>query len=373
MKYLPFTLLLAVYLFSCNMQEPIEPDPSEEEDPKEELQYYFPPTSGNEWESTSTNELEWNEEKLQELYTYLENQNTRAFIVLKEGKMVVEKYWGRTITDDADFGPTSNWYWASAGKSLTALNVGIAQEEGLLDINQPSSTYLGNNWTNLTREEEDKITVWNQLTMTTGLDYEVSDLDCTEPSCLNFKAEPGTQWFYHNGPYTLLEKVVSQASGLTYNAFTNNRVEEKVGMNGAWISSGYNNVYWSTARDAARFGLLILNEGRWENEAILQDSSYFQAMVNSSQELNPAYGYLWWLNGKSSVILPGLPTGYNIAVAPKAPSDLFAAMGKNGQIIDVVPSQDLVVVRMGNAPENSLVPIIFHNDMWEILSGAMNL
>jgi hypothetical protein len=76
---------------------------------------------------------------------------------------------------------------------------------------------------------------------------------------------------------------------------------------------------------------------------------------------------LWWLNGKGKVIYPGLPNTFSSDIAPTAPADLFAAMGKNGQFIDVVPSQNLVVIRMGEAPDNSLVPVKFHDDMWAIL------
>jgi hypothetical protein len=73
------------------------------------------------------------------------------------------------------------------------------------------------------------------------------------------------------------------------------------------------------------------------------------------------------LNGKGSAILPGLSAPVFTDLAPSAPSDLFAAMGKNGQVIDVVPSQDLVLVRMGEAPGEGLISIQFHDEMWEIL------
>ena len=59
--------------------------------------------------------------------------------------------------------------------------------------------------------------------MTTGLDYTVPDLDCTEPACLHYKADAGTQWYYHNAPYLLLETVVENASGKTYNQFTDEK------------------------------------------------------------------------------------------------------------------------------------------------------
>jgi hypothetical protein len=54
----------------------------------------------------------------------------------------------------------------------------------------------------------------------------------------------------------------------------------------------------------ARFGLLMLNKGNWNGNVILSDTNYYNQMVNSSQTLNPSYGYLWWLNGKASYMLP---------------------------------------------------------------------
>jgi CubicO group peptidase (beta-lactamase class C family) len=248
----------------------------------------------------------------------------------------------------------------------------MAQEDGDLNILNKTSDYLGENWTSLPDAKEDLITVRHQLTMTTGLDYNVADVDCTLPGCLQYKADAGDQWFYHNAPYTLLEQVVSNATATDYNQYTNEKLESKIGMDGTWIKSGYNNVYWSKARDAARYGLLILNEGKWDETQIMTDADYFNDMVNTSQALNPSYGYLWWLNGKGSVIFPGLPNSFAISMSDNAPSDLFAAMGKNGQFIDVVPSLDLVVVRMGEAPDGSLVPVQFHDDMWAKIMDVIN-
>jgi CubicO group peptidase (beta-lactamase class C family) len=138
-------------------------------------------------------------------------------------------------------------------------------------------------------------------------------------------------------------------------------------MNGSWRQSEYNNVYWSTPRDMARFGLLILNKGKWESQAVLGDQSYFTQMTTTSQSLNPSYGYLWWLNGKESIILPGLAISFDRSLAPDAPEDLFAGAGKNGQFVDIIPSRNMVVVRMGEAPDGSAVPIEFHNEMWKLI------
>jgi CubicO group peptidase (beta-lactamase class C family) len=358
MKY-SILIVLILFVLGCNK------DDDNIINPPVESTLYFPPLNSDEWESKSPSELGWDISDLDGLLTYLEDNNTRAFIVLKDGKIVIEEYFGNNILGTAPFDRNTQWYWASAGKTLTATLVGIAQQEGLLNINNTTSTYLGNGWTNLTSDKEDMITVKNQLTMTTGLEYNVSDLGCTLPSCLTYRADAGQQWFYHNAPYTLLEKVVENASGIDFNDYTNQKVESVIGMNGQWISQAYNNVYWSTARDMARFGLFILNKGKWSNTDVLSDAEYYEQMVNTTQSLNLSYGYLWWLNGKESIIFPGLPNSFDVPLSDNAPIDLFAGMGKNGQFVEVIPSKNLVVIRMGETPDGSLVPITFHNEMWE--------
>lgn len=358
--------MFVIILQSCKKEDVIK------EEPINEAKMYFPPNDSDDWDSATIESLNWNASAVDDLYDFLSEHGTRGFILLNEGKIVIEKYWGNNILNSAPFNKQSNWYWASAGKTLTAFLVGLAQEEGVLHIDHKSSDYLGNNWSSLTSEKEDLILVKHQLTMTTGLDYTVSNPDCTSPDCLQYKEDSGSQWYYHNAPYTLLENVVVNATGITYNEFTNQQIETKIGMDGTWIPLGYNNVYWSTTRDAARFGLLMLNKGEWSEDEIMADSSYFNAMTTSSQSLNPSYGYCTWLNGKSSIILPGLPISFNIPLSTNAPVDVFAAMGKNGQFIDVVPSRNIVVIRLGEAPDNSLVPIVFHDDMWEKINLIIN-
>lgn len=353
-------LLALLSFFGCSDDSDI--------DESQETEIYFPPTNSDSWENTTTSELGWNEEVLTELYDFLETNNTRAFLILKDGRIVVEKYWGKDILNISSFDKNSNWYWASAGKSLTAVLVGITQQEGLLDINDKTSDYLGRGWTSLEAEKESLITIKHQLTMTSGLNHQAVDLDCTSPECLTYGVDAGEQWFYHNAPYTLLEQVVATAAEMDYNQFTANYLEQTIGIDGNWIKSEYNNVFWSTPREAARFGLLIQNKGRWNEQEVLSDMSYYNAMINSSQNLNPSYGYLWWLNGIGSVVLPGFSVALPRNMCPNAPAELIAAMGKNGQFIEVLPEEGIVVVRMGEAPGNSLLPVLFHDDMWEILS-----
>jgi CubicO group peptidase (beta-lactamase class C family) len=350
-------LLIAALLLLLSCKKPTE-EPAPIPIPPAVPVMYFPPVSGTAWETTDPASLKWNTTELNNLYTYLVSKNTKAFIILKDGKLVTERYFG-TFTAD------SIWYWASAGKTMTAMLVGIAQQEGLLNINNKTSQYLGNGWTVMPQAKEDLITVRNQLTMTTGLENNVPDDDCTLPSCLQYKADAGTRWFYHNAPYTLLDKVVENASGQTYNAYFQNKIRNRIGMNGLWIKTGYNNVYYSNARSMARFGLLMLNKGKWDGSAILADTNYFNAQVNTSQNLNLSYGYLTWLNGKATHMLPATSLVFNGSFAPNAPADMYAALGKNDQKIYVVPSQRLVVIRMGESANNvQLAVSSFDNELW---------
>ena len=249
--------------------------------------------------------------------------------------------------------------------------VGIAQEQGFLDINDPTSNYLGTGWTSCSTSQELAITVRHQLTMTTGLDDGVlPDNDCTDPACLQYLAAPGSRWAYHNAPYTLLRGVIQAATGLNENQWTYQRVGAHIGMGGLWVLTGWNNVFFSRTRDMARYGLLLLNRGIWNSDTVLHDQSYFDAMTTSSQTLNESYGYLTWLNGQASFMVPGVQLQFPGSIVPNAPADMFMALGKNDQKIHVVPSQGLVVVRMGNAADTtSLVPIVFDNELWARLNG----
>lgn len=318
--------------------------------------FYFPPLNSPAWETQSPEEMGWCQEKIDSLYAYLESDGSKAFILLKDGRIVLEQYFNGHDASRA-------WYWASAGKTLTSFLVGLAQEQGNLSIQDKSSLYLGNGWTSCTPEQEDAITVWHQLTMTTGLDDGVMNSDCTVPSCLSFKAPAGTRWAYHNAPYTLLDEVINDATGSNINAFMQQTLKVPTGMTGVFLEMGDNNVYWSTARSMARFGLLMLNRGVWNTTPVMTDTAYFNAMIRPSQSLNPSYGYLWWLNGQDKIVLPGSQIVFNSSLAPDAPDDMYCALGKNGQIISVIPSQNIVWIRMGESPDSVPVPFLLANEI----------
>jgi len=301
--------------------------------------------------------LGWCQPQLDSLLAFAGRKGTKSLLILKDGRLVVERYYG-TYTAD------SVWYWASAGKSLTATLVGLAQQDGILSLTDSTSKYLGR-WTSATRPQQRQIQIRHQLTMTTGLDDTPPapcDNESTTPACLLYRTTPGTRWAYHTGAYRTLQDVLVQASGAaTISSYTAQRLGNRIGMSGLWV----NDVFYSRARSMARFGLFILGRGAWNGTQVL-DTAYFRRMTTTSQPHNLSYGYLWWLNGKASYKLPGpQQTTFPGAFTPAAPPDMIAALGKNDQKIYVVPSLGLVVVRQGNsAGARTLAVSSFDNELW---------
>ncbi|TXF88069.1 serine hydrolase [Neolewinella aurantiaca] len=323
---------------------------------------YFPPTNSFNWDTISLEEAGFCADNEQALYDYLEETNTDAFLLLKDGKIVMEQYFG-------NFTRFSSHLWNSAGKSLMAFTAGIAVGLDSLNVEDPVADYLGTGWTNCP-ETEAAIRVIHQLTMTSGLSDQTIELFCTDPECLVCLATPGERWAYHNGPYTLLGEVIESAVEQDLNDFIDDRIQALTGITGSFSYLGDNRIYLSNARAMARFGLLVANEGTWDGTPVINDPEYFRAMINSSQDINPSYGYLWWLNGKDNYRLPSLQTDFPGPIMTEAPAETIAAIGKNGQIINVVPSQGLVMVRMGGSPsDDSLVPTFYNDSIWSRINA----
>jgi CubicO group peptidase (beta-lactamase class C family) len=316
---------------------------------------YFPPATGT-WDTLAPSTLGWCQPSIDSLYLFLQAKNTDAFIVLKDGKIVLEKYFG-TFTVD------SPHIWNSASKSLTATLAGMAQERGIIHIDSPATHYLGVGWTSETPAQEDSITLLDLLTMTSGLNPLPTGCANTDTSiaCLDYLVPAGTQWTYHTGAYRKLQNVMSNASGINYDLFTNNYVGATTGMTGLWFSQEF----VSTARSAARFGLLTLNHDIWAGDTLLHDTTYYHAMTHTSQPFNLSYGYLWWLNGQASYMAPGPQIVTPGELIPNAPSDMICALGKDDEKIYVIPSTNMVVVRMGGAADSVTDALsTFDNQLW---------
>jgi CubicO group peptidase (beta-lactamase class C family) len=348
-------LLLFVALFCINCSS--DDDNTETDVPQSEP-VYFPSISGDTWETESIKNLGWKESEVQPLLDYLKLKHTRGFIILVNGRIVIENYfYGHQAT--------TNWNWASAGKTLTSTITGIAQQEKLLNINNKVSNYLGTGWTSAPIEKENLITCKNLLTMTSGLDDSTDDVS---PKKLIYTADSGTRWAYHN-VYVKLQDVIAFASRQTWTNYFNTKLRDKIGMDGSWFASGNNIVYYSTTRSMARFGLLMYNKGKWDNEVILNEN-YFNEATNTSQDINLGYGYSWWLNGKENYHLPQSQTTFQGSIIPTAPNDMFMALGKNDQKIYIVPSKKMVVIRMGEAADDVNVELSdFDKTLWTKISA----
>jgi len=356
-SYLLYAVLL-IFLTSCSSSDtPTDTDPTPEAT-------YFPPLNSETWETVSPSDLGWNQSQLQPLLDYLALKNTKGFIILHNGKIVVESYMNGHSS-------TSPWYWASAGKTLTTAVSGIAQDEGLININSKVSDYLGTGWTSAPLAKENLITCKNLLSMNSGLDDTLGD--DVSPANLQYVADAGTRWAYHN-VYVKMQDVVAQTSNQTWSTYFNTKLRDRIGMSGSWIPVGDLSVYWSNTRSMARFGLMIYAKGKWENTQIVPEA-FLNEATNTSQSINLAYGYLWWLNGKSTFHLPQTQFEFSGSLIPNAPNDMYAALGKNDQKIYVVPSKKLVVIRMGDVanPENPTFGLSgFDDELWQKINALTN-
>ncbi|HUN02958.1 MAG TPA: serine hydrolase, partial [Niabella sp.] len=241
MKNVSLLLFVLLSVISCtkdNAAITITPDTS----------MYFPANSGSAWETTSAAQLGWNTNAIEDLKTFLAQRNTKSFMILVNGRIVMEEYFnGHSASTD--------WEWNSAGKTLVSVTTGIAQQENLLNINRKVSDYLGTGWTNMPLEKENMITVRNLLTMTSGIN---SESQLVTHNNLTYVADAGTRWAYSN-VFQLLMDVDANASNSDFETYFNNKLKNKIGMEGFWNFGIIYKIYHSNTKSMARFGLLALN------------------------------------------------------------------------------------------------------------------
>lgn len=190
---------------------------------------------------------------------------------------------------------------------------------------------------------------------------------------LKFQSKPELRWKYNTNAYSRIMNVLEVASGLDRNSLTEEWLSPLQMENSTWKVRRFakadpktNRYGWvASARDLARLGLLVSTNGDWAGRTVVQNKQYMQEMLQSSQQLNPAYGYLWWLNGRTHIFRAG-----RLRESPlnsNAPDEMVAGLGALGRKLYVVPSLQLVVVRMGDQPEAG-----FDNRLWGYLSKALN-
>ncbi len=278
-----------------------------------------------------------------------EEQNTRAFVIAYDGKIIGERYAPGWTKDT----PQISW---SQGKSITATLIAILVQRGLLEIDQPAPI---EEWQGDARRE---IRIRDLLQMSSGLEF----------ANLGFKGEtlttanqhmrvyfdslnvfdhvlkapaevpPGTRNAYRNSDPLSLGKIIRdtvEAQGEDYLTFPQRALFDKIGARspvletdpwGNFILSGYD---YLSARDWTRFGLLYLQDGVWQGERILPEGwTEFVATVAPADEKRN-YGGMFWVNQAPRM--------------ERVPKDTYWSSGFMGQVTMIIPSRKLVVVRMG--------------------------
>jgi len=268
-------------------------------------------------------------------------KKTRAVVVLYKDQLIAEKY--------ADgFDENSKILGWSMTKSITSAVLGVLEKQGKVNTNQ---TNLFPEWEN---DERSKITLNNLLQMNSGLEWledyntmsDVSKMlfletDMTKSQKVKpLTGEPNNSWNYSSGTSNLLSGFIRDQfkKHQEYLDFWYAELIDKIGMSsmvietdlsGNYVGSSYG---WATPRDWAKFGLLYLHNGNWNGEQIINESwvNYTATPTNDS---NGEYGAHFWLNAGG--------------VYPNVPKDLFSCNGYQGQRVFIIPSKDIVIVRMG--------------------------
>ena len=286
------------------------------------------------------------------------NKRTRAVLVIYKDKIIAEKY-GPGIDKNSKI---LGW---SMTKSITATLFGILQKQGKIDINNPAPIV---EWAN---DERAKITINDLLHMNSGLEWEedytkISDVtkmlflseDMSQEQIVKpAKFKPNTHWNYSSGTTNLLSGILRKQfkTHQEYLDFWYSDLINKIGMNsmlvetdmaGNYVGSSYS---WATTRDWAKFGLLYLHNGNWNGEQLF-DENWAKYVAKPTNGSKGDYGAHFWLNAGGRY--------------PGAPRDLYSANGYQGQKVFIIPSQDLVIVRMGLTEEAQF-------DFNELLKGIV--
>jgi len=282
-----------------------------------------------------------------------DEQNTRAWVVVYRGKIVAERYAEGFGKDT----PQLSW---SQGKSITAALVGVLAEQGEISIHEPAPVTA---WQKPGDPRQD-IKVRDLMNMSSGLDFQNYDdgdrIDAwsasNEHSRIYYDAvnvfefatnqpleiPPGTQFRYRNSDPLTLGRIVREkveARGESYLQFPQQALFDRIGARnfvletdawGNFIMTGYD---YGSAWDWARFGLLHLWDGVFEGDRVLAEGWVEFVRTPAPGDPNRGYGGLFWLNSGGRM--------------DRVPTDAFWSSGFMGQLTMVIPSADMVVVRLG--------------------------
>jgi CubicO group peptidase (beta-lactamase class C family) len=290
------------------------------------------------WAFSSLQAQDMDPADLDRAFTIGESHRSKALLVVRHGYVVKEWY-------DYGWDKNSTRTGYSMAKSFTSALVGMLIDEGRIrSLDQRVSDFVPQ-WRDASHGG---ITIRHLLSMTSGLyctytsDY-LQLLTAPNQSLfainLPLEAAPGETWEYNNAAVQVLAEVILQASGRQAKDYAREQLWLVIGMwNADWLTDEAGNTltYQSvvaSVREFAKFGYLFLRGGQWVGRRVIS-SSWVEESIQVSQSLNPHYGLLWWLNAGGDWW-------------PDVPADAYAAMGAFNQRIYVVPSLDLVVVRLG--------------------------
>lgn len=277
---------------------------------------------------------------------------TKAIVVLHDGQLIAERY-------APGYGPDTPIYAHSLTKSVINALIGILVREGKLQLDQPAPITAWRAPANPHRA----VTIDQLLRMDSGLPFDETEgamspmtrMLFLEPDMAAYAAQmplahaPGTTWSYSNLGYVLLSRVIRDATGgnaVDVERFARRELFAPLGMRSAVIETdatgtpvGASNLY-ASARDFARFGQLYLDDGVIDGRRILPQG---WVDYSHSQTLKTGYGAGFWTN----LVDGDVPVWHAPWGLPQLPKDMYYARGALGQYVLIVPSERLVVVRMG--------------------------
>lgn len=315
---------------------------------------------GGEWARAGAAEMGFDQAALDEIATSAEEANSACLVVTRRGEIVGEWYW--------DGEATSTHEVFSVTKSITSTLVGLAQADGDLDISDRASEYIPE-WEGTESEE---VTVENLISNDSGREWSLA-LDYgqlpRQPDRTAFAvglgqdSPPGTTWAYNNAAIQTLEEVLRTATGGDVADYAAENLFAPIGMGHSEMTrdgAGHTATFFglqTTCEDLARFGYLFLRHGNWDGEQVLPEEWVDAAIGQPSQDINDAYGYLWWLNREGTLVSPtqavtadGAGEVVEGKLVPDAPDDMYWALGLQNQIVSVDPGSETVVVRIGGNP-----------------------
>jgi len=278
---------------------------------------------------------------------------TRAVVVVQDGRIVCERY-------APGVGPDTRMLSWSMAKSFVSALGGILVGQGRIGIEEPASVP---EWADPS-DPRHAITVSHLLRMSSGLAWtetygeqpisDVTRMLYFEPDMGGFAARqplaapPDTEFRYSSGSSNIVCRIIRDLFERheDYLAFPQRSLLEPIGIRGApWTtdSSGTfvgSSFLFATAREFARFGQLCLDGGVWQGRRILPEGWMRWATTPTPTDPAAEYGAGFWLNRDPA-------ESGRVRAYPKLPPDFFYANGHQGQMIGVLPSRRLVVVRLG--------------------------